>query len=94
MNMKECIENCSDCHNICLETLAYCLGKGAACVLPAHDKKGAVALNLTPNEIAPIAAALTGKTSVSMDLTATGDNDDTDCFHTALSVKVKIKYLP
>jgi len=76
------------------ETPAYCLGKGAACTLPAHDKKGPVALNLTPNEIAPIAAAISGKTSVSMDLTATGDNDDTDCFHTALAVKVKIKYLP
>lgn len=73
---------------------SYCLGKGADCVLPGHDKEGPVALHLTPAEIAPIASTLSGKTSVSMDLTATGDNDDTDCYHTALSVLVKIKYLP
>jgi hypothetical protein len=36
MNMKECIENCSNCHNICLETLAYCLGKGGQHVASAH----------------------------------------------------------
>ncbi|HYX32518.1 MAG TPA: hypothetical protein VE954_05345 [Oligoflexus sp.] len=76
------------------EAPAYCLGKGVACTLPGHDKEGPVALNLTPNEIAPIAAAISGKASVSMNLVATGDNDDTDCFHTALAVKVKIKYLP
>jgi hypothetical protein len=76
------------------EAASYCLGKGSACVLPAHDKEGPVSLHLTANEIAPIAAAITGKASVAMDLTATGDNDDTDCYHTALSVKVKIKYLP
>jgi hypothetical protein len=76
------------------ERPAYCLGKGTACTLPAHDKKGPMALNLSPNEIAPIAAAISGKTSVSMNLTATGDNDDTDCFHSALAVKVKMKYLP
>jgi hypothetical protein len=76
------------------EAASYCLGKGAACVLPGHDKEGPVALHLTANEIAPIAAAIAGKSSVAMDLTATGDNDDTDCFHSALSVKVKIKYLP
>lgn len=76
------------------EAGSYCLGKGSACVLPGHDKEGPVALSLTANEIAPIAASISGKASVSMDLTATGDNDDTDCYHTALSVKVKIKYLP
>jgi hypothetical protein len=76
------------------ETPAYCLGQGAACNLPAHDKEGPVALHLTANEIAPIAASIAGKSSVNMDLTATGDNDDTDCFHTALTVTVKIKYIP
>lgn len=76
------------------EAASYCLGKGAACSLPGHDKEGPVSLHLTANEIAPIAAAISGKASVAMDLTATGDNDDTDCYHTALSVKVKIKYLP
>jgi hypothetical protein len=76
------------------EAAAYCLGNSSACVLPGHDKEGPVALQLTANEIAPIAAAISGKGSVAMNLTATGDNDDTDCYHTELSVKVKIKYLP
>jgi hypothetical protein len=26
--MLECIENCEDCHNICLETLQHCLQEG------------------------------------------------------------------
>jgi hypothetical protein len=26
--MQECIDNCSDCHNVCLQTLNYCLRKG------------------------------------------------------------------
>jgi len=26
--MHECIENCSDCHDVCTETLVHCLGMG------------------------------------------------------------------
>jgi hypothetical protein len=26
--MQECIENCSRCHNVCLETLNYSIGLG------------------------------------------------------------------
>jgi hypothetical protein len=26
--MKECIDNCVECHRVCLETLAHCLRKG------------------------------------------------------------------
>ena len=26
--MNSCIENCTECHQICLETISYCLGKG------------------------------------------------------------------
>ena len=26
--MHECIENCSDCHDVCTETLVHCLGLG------------------------------------------------------------------
>ncbi len=75
------------------EAAPYCLGKGADCILPGHDKEGPVALHLTPQEIAPIAVAISGKSSASINLTATGDDNDTDCWHTALDVKVKIQYL-
>ena len=26
--MENCIQNCNDCHHICIETIAYCLQKG------------------------------------------------------------------
>lgn len=28
MDMQQCIQNCVDCHRICLETSAYCLQQG------------------------------------------------------------------
>lgn len=27
-DMNTCIDNCTECHAICLETINYCLGKG------------------------------------------------------------------
>lgn len=76
------------------EADAYCLGRGQDCILPGHDKEGAVSLKLNPEQFAPIAASLNGKKSVAMDLTATGDNDDTDCGHTALNLSIQIQYIP
>lgn len=34
--MNECIENCSSCHAICLETSSYCLGMGGEHASPEH----------------------------------------------------------
>jgi hypothetical protein len=34
--MHECIENCSDCHDVCVETLIHCLGRGGEHAAPAH----------------------------------------------------------
>lgn len=36
MDMKECIDNCTECHHICLETVAYCLSKGGRHAEAAH----------------------------------------------------------
>lgn len=36
MNMKECVDNCTECHHVCLETVAYCLGKGGRHAEAAH----------------------------------------------------------
>jgi hypothetical protein len=33
--MRECIANCSDCHDICTATAAYCLEKGGDLAAPA-----------------------------------------------------------
>lgn len=35
-HMQECIENCTRCHAICLETLAHCLQQGGKHAAPAH----------------------------------------------------------
>ena len=37
-NMKQCIENCTECHNICVATLAHCLDMGGMHVEAAHLK--------------------------------------------------------
>lgn len=78
------------------EAPIYCLGQGDRCRLPAHDQKGPVQIALGPQEIGPITlmlAQLEAK-QVAMDLVATGDNDDEDCFHSALDLDVTFKYLP
>lgn len=36
MNMKDCIDNCTTSHHVCLETLAYCLDKGGKHMDAAH----------------------------------------------------------
>jgi hypothetical protein len=28
--MRECIQRCTDCHNVCTETITYCLEQGGA----------------------------------------------------------------
>lgn len=34
--MEKCIQNCTDCHHICLETLTHCLHMGGKHVEPNH----------------------------------------------------------
>jgi len=34
--MRRCIENCSDCHNVCVETIAHCLELGGKHAEAAH----------------------------------------------------------
>jgi hypothetical protein len=35
-DMRQCIQNCLDCHRVCLETVAYCLQKGGKHADPKH----------------------------------------------------------
>lgn len=76
------------------ESRPYCLGTAANCRLPGHDERGPVSLNLSSQEIAPIALLVSGKEKVALDLFASGDNDDEDCFHSAIELTVDLKYLP
>ena len=34
--MNDCIDNCTQCHAICLETINYCLGQGGQHAAPEH----------------------------------------------------------
>ena len=36
--VQQCIQNCTECHNICVETLAYCTGMGGKHTQAAHLK--------------------------------------------------------
>jgi hypothetical protein len=35
-NMRNCIENCTDCHKICMETVTHCLQMGGTHADPRH----------------------------------------------------------
>jgi hypothetical protein len=35
-DMQRCIEDCLDCHDICLETIAYCLDRGGTYAETEH----------------------------------------------------------
>jgi hypothetical protein len=35
-SMRECIEDCQDCHTLCTETIHYCLNKGGKHADPSH----------------------------------------------------------
>ena len=34
--MQQCIQNCLDCHSMCLNTIAYCLEQGGHHAEPSH----------------------------------------------------------
>ena len=36
--MKSCIDNCDDCHSICLETVTWCLDQGGKHASPDYVK--------------------------------------------------------
>jgi hypothetical protein len=35
-SMQECIENCTECHRVCLETVTHCLQQGGAHAEASH----------------------------------------------------------
>lgn len=36
--MEQCIQRCSDCHDVCLETVTWCLEQGGEHASPSHIK--------------------------------------------------------
>jgi hypothetical protein len=37
--MRDCIANCSECHNICVETMAHCLAMGGKHAEASHIRE-------------------------------------------------------
>jgi len=35
-DMQQCIQNCTECHRVCLETVAHCLSMGGKHASPEH----------------------------------------------------------
>ncbi len=74
--------------------IPYCIGDESECSFPTTDKQGPVTINLASEKIAGIALTLQGKSSAPVTLTATGDNEDKDCYHSELNLTVTIKSIP
>ena len=49
--MRECIQECTDCHNVCLETVSHCLQLGGA-----HAEAGHIGLLLDCAQICATSA--------------------------------------
>ncbi len=75
------------------DEVPYCLGSIEKCRLPGSEEEGPFTLNLSSRDLAPVALALVGKSSADLDLIATGDDNDEDCYHSNLELKVTIRYL-
>ncbi|MFW7379280.1 MAG: hypothetical protein ACOH5I_10765 [Oligoflexus sp.] len=76
------------------EASRFCLAANNRCQLPPHDQTGPVALDINTEESAPLALKVAeGSQKINFSLVATGDNDDRDCYHTALNLEVAIEYL-
>jgi hypothetical protein len=72
----------------------YCIAKTGSCLFPNHDTSGPISIDLTPADLAPIAATLVNQSSAALNLNVTGDNNDTDCIHTDIELATRIIYLP
>ncbi len=38
-SIQQCIDDCADCHSVCLETIVYCLEFGKEHAAPAHIRQ-------------------------------------------------------
>ncbi|RYE30567.1 MAG: hypothetical protein EOP48_31900 [Sphingobacteriales bacterium] len=80
-------------HTIQFDGKAICL-TGATCLIPKTDTLGQLSLNFPFESIASLIQMYKGKSSVPLNLSVTGDDDEKDCSHSTLSLNVKIKYVP
>lgn len=72
----------------------YCLGKESSlCVVPETDVPGKFQLDINPDSLINLADSLVDQHKLNFSLIATGDNDDRDCRHTAISLDFAMQYI-
>lgn len=72
----------------------YCFGRDknlSTCVFPKTETVGNMQLNFSERAIQTVLAATT-QTSVKIGMITTGDNNDSDCLHTPISILVDVEY--
>lgn len=71
----------------------WCLGEPeSVCVLPVTEIAGPLDLELSDDATRDLVAAMAGRTELPFVLTTFGDNDDDDCAHTTLTLRVDVSY--
>jgi hypothetical protein len=63
------------------------------CNWPKTQKSGTIEMTIDPNEIQRISDLSVGRTDKTFGFITTGDNDDSDCGHSAISFKVVVEYV-
>lgn len=71
----------------------YCVEGLSSCSIPGHEERAKVELSFESRAIANLALELAGRSEIAVNLIVSGDNDDTDCFHTDLTLEAELSYL-
>lgn len=74
----------------------YCAGGSeglASCSVPPTETAGQIKLSFQKEMEAALAKSLQDERSLAFDWVTTGDNDNSDCRHTAIKLKLKLRYV-
>lgn len=75
----------------------YCVGGDqglSECQLPLTDTSGPISLSFSAELSSRLAQVLQSKNTLRFAWITTGDNDDSDCRHTDLTLPIRIRYVP
>ena len=74
------------------DKLDFCT-TNANCLIPPHDQTGPFKLVLETNEVAPLVIALNGKQNIPFSVITGGDDNDSDCTHSAFNLVANLTYV-
>lgn len=70
---------------------SYCFGADDSCSVPGHDQEGKLEFSLDDERFSELAVKLAKKNQLDFSVTATGDNDAGDCYHSHLELDVQME---